>query len=226
MKKNIGIIFADDLEFKPFEDYAKINGAEASKLCGCNKITMQKGEKIIHAIESGVGKVNATVATCVLIEQCGVSAMLNAGLSGAISGMQREDIVAGESCVECDFDLRAFGYPQGQKPTGERVYSADEELLNIALDIKGIKKAKLGTGDFFLADKNKKDKYSEIFGINAFDMESVAIAIACSKYAVPFLSLRKISDDADDKSVSSYREMNQKCEKTLTEVLLKIIEKI
>jgi len=226
MKKSIGIIFADDMEYKPFEEFAKQRGGETSELCGCNKITLKMENATIHAIESGIGKVNATIATCVLKEQCGVQMILNAGLSGAVSGLARGDVAAGESYVECDFDLRAFGYKQGQKPMGEYVYNADESLLSFALTIHGVKKAKLGTGDFFLADSAKKVEYSSEFSINAFDMESAAIAAACDKYKLPFLSVRKVSDDAEDGSIHDYREMNEKCESTLTEVLVKIIENI
>ena len=226
MKKNIGIIFADDLEYKPFAEYASKNNGESSKLLGCNKITINIGENVVHAIESGVGKVNAAMAVCILKEHCDVELILNAGLSGAVSGLLREDVVAGESYVECDFDLRAFGYIPGKKPSGEYVYSANENLLELALTIEGIKKAKLGTGDFFLSEKEKKEEYKKEFGINAFDMETAAIAAACEKYNIPFLSVRKISDDADDESVIKYREMNQKCEESLTEILVKLVNKI
>lgn len=226
MKKNIGIIFADDMEYKPFEEFASKIGCDTTTLCGCNKITLETKNATIHAIESGIGKVNAAIATCVLKEQCGVELVLNAGLSGAVSGLVREDVVAGQSYVECDFDLRKFGYKQGQKPMGEYVYIADEKLLNSALEIHGVKSAKLGTGDFFLADSAKKAEYLLEFSINAFDMESAAIAAVCDKYKLPFLSVRKVSDDADDDSIHDYRKMNEKCESTLTEVLVKIIESI
>ncbi len=226
MKKSIGIIFADDMEYKPFEDFAKQKDCEITKLYGCNKITLEMENAIVHVIESGIGKVNAAAATCFLKELCGAEIILNAGLSGAVSGLEREDLVAGESYVECDFDLQVFGYKLGQKPAGEYIYSADKDLLSSALEIRGVKKARLGTGDFFLADSSKKIQYLNEFSINAFDMESAAIAAVCHKYQIPFLSLRKISDDADDGSVDDYRDMNEKCETTLTEALIKIIEGI
>lgn len=226
MKKSIGIIFADDMEYKPFEDFASPRGGVTTQLCGCNKITLEMDNVIIHAIESGIGKVNAAAATCFLKEQCGVDMILNAGLSGAVSGLKREDVIAGESYVECDFDLRIFNYKLGQKPAGEYIYFADKNLLDLALTVQGVKKAKLGTGDFFLADKLKKDEYLNEFSINAFDMETAAIAAVSEKYGLPFLSLRKVSDDADDESVYDYRDMNEKCESTLTEVLIEIIKSI
>lgn len=226
MEKNIGIIFADDMEYKPFEEYALKNGANADEILGLNHLEMSIGECHIHAIESGIGKVNSVIATCVLVQKLGVNTILNAGLSGAINNLTREDVVAGSCYVECDFDLRKFGYKLGQKPSGEYKYYADENLLNFAKNIKGMKVGKLGTGDFFLADIDKKCEYSNEFEINAFDMESASIASACKKFNVPFLSIRKISDDAQDGSVDEYKDMNNKCENTLTEVLIDIIKRI
>ena len=54
-------------------------------------------------------------------------------------------------------------------------------------------------------------------------METAAIASVCDKCGIPMLSLRKISDDADDCSVEDYREMNEREEACLTELLEKII---
>ena len=54
-------------------------------------------------------------------------------------------------------------------------------------------------------------------------METAAIASVCDKAEIPFLSLRKISDDADDSSVEDYREMNNRKESCLTELRLNIL---
>ena len=99
------------------------------------------------------------------------------------------------------------------------IYYADEKLLSYALESDGIIGAKTGTGDVFLADSERKNLYKETFGIHAFDMETAAIAGVCQKCEIPMLSLRKISDDADDCSVEDYREMNDRKESCLTELL-------
>ena len=138
--------------------------------------------------------------------------------------LKREDMIAATSHVECDFDLTAIGYGPGVKADGQRyIYKADETLLSYALQSDGIIAAPTGTGDIFLTDKVKKDYYRECFGIEAFDMETAAIASVCDKAEIPFLSLRKISDDADDSSVEDYREMNNRKESCLTELLLNIL---
>ena len=222
MKKIFGFIFADDMEFKPFLDYATARGGQIIEKNGNSFVHLVYENIEIYARESGIGKVNAALAALELYFNFHVDAIMSAGLSGAISGLRKGDVVAGDSYVECDFDLRAFGYPLGKKPAGQYIYAADETLLKSAMHIEGMQTGRLGTGDFFLTDTDKKNEYKNEFKINAFDMESAAIAAACDKYKLPFLSVRKISDDADDEALESYREMNNLCEETLTEILIQV----
>ncbi|MDR0315162.1 MAG: hypothetical protein LBH71_04350, partial [Oscillospiraceae bacterium] len=113
MKKNIGIIFADDLEYLPFYDYAVKSGYGKSDVRSNECIHLQIGERQIFAVKSGIGKVNAAASACDLIHM-GADLILNAGLSGAVSNLSRGDVAAGISYVECDFDLTVFGYKKGE----------------------------------------------------------------------------------------------------------------
>ncbi|MBE6775586.1 MAG: 5'-methylthioadenosine/S-adenosylhomocysteine nucleosidase [Ruminococcaceae bacterium] len=228
MVKNIGLVFADSMEYSPFLAYAGEKGGEEFKLRGNDAVTftLDKGDRrlVVTGVKCGIGKVNAASATSFLISDRSAEYILNAGLSGAVSGLKREDMVAAESYVECDYDLTAIGYGLGVKPDGqEYILKADERLLSYAMQSKGIIKAKVGTGDIFLTDSVRKKLYLDTFGIGAFDMETAAIASVCEKCGVPMLSVRKISDDADDCSVEDYREMNDRQESCLTELLESIM---
>ncbi len=224
MKKIFGLIFADDMEFKPFSEYAYENGGELVAKTPQNVIRMEKDDSLIYGIEGGVGKVNCAVAALELIRTYHVDKIMSAGLSGAVSGLVKGDIVAGDSYVECDFDMTALNYPLGKKPDGSYIYYAPKDMLDVALKIDGMKSGRVGTGDFFLTDSEKKALYKAEFSVNAFDMESAAIAAVCDKYKIPFMSIRKISDDADDAATESYREINNLCERNLTETLMEVIE--
>lgn len=225
MKKTVGIVFADEMEYKPFEKAAESLGAKKEKLFSQNCLSFSFKDLEIIAIESGIGKANAAFAAASLILNKDAQVILNAGLSGAISRLCRGDIVAGESFTECDFDLTAIGYDLGAKPdTDVSVHMADEQLLKKLLSLGGIKSARFGTGDIFLSDSGKKKLFKEKFKIGAFDMETAAIACICDKCAVPFLSVRKISDDADDSSGKDYRDMNSRAESCLTDILFRLFE--
>lgn len=231
MQKTIGLVFADGMEYSPFEKFAVGKGGVKSIRFGNESVEfkLEKNDREIRVIgvKCGIGKVNAAAATALLICDDKADYIMNAGLSGAVSGCKREDMVLGTSYVECDYDLTAIGYGLGEKPDGQRyIYSADETLLKLGEMSKGLKKGKLGTGDIFLTDSVKKNLYKETFGINAFDMETAAIASVCDKCGVPFMSVRKISDDADDGAGESYREMNERQEACLTEVISNIITRM
>lgn len=231
MNKTVGILFADAMEYGPFLQWAKGNGGIESARRGndsCSLSLMNEDRKLdIIGVRCGIGKVNAASATAFLIGDDKADIILNAGLSGAVQKLRREDMIAVESYVECDYDLTAIGKPLGVKADGQKyIYTADEKLMSYALMSEGIIKAKAGTGDVFLTDKGRKELYRDTFGIESFDMESAAIAGVCDKCGVPMLSLRKISDDADDASVEDYREMNNRQESCLTELLVNIFSRI
>lgn len=230
MKKTVGILFADSMEYAPFLDHAlktanAVQGTFHKNRSVSFNLTKGENELEVIAVECGIGKVNAATATAFLIADCKTDYILNAGLSGAISGVSREDIVAGESYIECDFDLRAIGYDLAVKPDGEEyIHPCDSKLLSYAKRIDNMKVGRLGTGDIFLADKEKKELFKQLFNLTAFDMETAAIASVCRKNDTPMLSIRKISDDADDTSKDDYQEMNNRAEACLTEVLAKILD--
>lgn len=228
MVKNIGLVFADTMEYGPFLEWAKSKNCKEFDLRGNDALSLDfenNGRTLsLTAVKCGIGKVNAASATSVLISEKAAEYILNAGLSGAVHGLKREDMVAGESYIECDFDLTSIGYGLGVKPDGQNyLYKADEKLLSYAVKSKGIKKAKLGTGDVFLTDSGKKKLFYDTFGIESFDMETAAIASVCDKCKIPMLSLRKISDDADGSAVEDYREMNDRQESCLTELLVNVM---
>lgn len=213
MKKElkVGLIIADDSE------YAALKNIDELKLTSKNfgvreghTFTLAKGERTINvwAICSGVGKVNAAVAAQKLVCD-GFDIITNYGLSGGISGVRRGEDVVGTAFFEHDFDLTCFGYKPCEKPGQPYIYKADERLVDIALKAAyPAKSGKLATGDCFVSDNELKNMLKDKFGAMCCDMETAAMASAAYFGNVPFISLRRVSDDAGDDATVSYREMN------------------
>ena len=220
----IGFVIADENEYVPFLAFAKENNAKESIRRNRESVEFSYCGKDIVAVKAGIGKVNAAAVAAFLIADDKVDAIMSFGLSGAISGLCKNDIVAGTSYTECDFDLTAIGYHLGKKPQDKYVYEADAKLLETALKIDGVKEAKCGCGDLFLADKNRKDLYKDTFGIQEFDMETGAEASVCYDAGIPFLAIRQVSDTADDTAAESYREINDSQSADLTLIIKKMIE--
>lgn len=221
------VVIADTDEFNPFKkSIANLVTEEGIfRKMPMLKFTLKSCEATV--ICTGMGKVNAATGTALALADKKYDLVINTGWSGAVTKLFKGDIVAGLSCVECDFDLTPIGYKPGQKSkTVEYIYETDKALIEKVSAIPGFKTAKLGTGDFFLTDKDKSDYYKGLFGISAFDMESGAIASVCHLLDTPFISVRKISDNADDASGDTYREMLVSDDTAFSEIILKVIEAV
>ncbi|MBR5773324.1 MAG: 5'-methylthioadenosine/S-adenosylhomocysteine nucleosidase [Clostridia bacterium] len=227
----IGLIFADDTEYVPFVkrmDKYEIKNEKKRGNDGC-VITVRKADRAIeiHAVQSGIGKVRAAAAAAFLIADDKVDFIMNLGFSGAVSGLRRGMLACGTSYCEVDFDLSPLGYPAGQKDRAvPAIIPADEELVELVCRLDYIVRATMGTGDFFLVDAQRKKEILDTFGINSFDMESGAIADVCRNQGVPFVSIRKISDDADDSATSAYCDMAYSDDASLSLAMYDFIEKV
>ncbi|MBR7133262.1 MAG: 5'-methylthioadenosine/S-adenosylhomocysteine nucleosidase [Clostridia bacterium] len=226
----IGIIVADEDEYKPFAaavregKYAEYSflGRKGHKF----SVKTEKGEAEVISLLCGIGKVNATAATAHLVD-IGCNVILNYGLSGGINGVRRGDICLCDRFLEHDFDLTGIGYRLCEKPGQEYIYKANGELIKLFLET--VCDARVGTavsGDCFVCDETLRNTLKNEFGAMSCDMETAAIAYVCSFSEVPFLALRRISDDAGADASDSYREMNTSNEILLSDYVLTFIQRI
>ena len=169
--------------------------------------TISRGNRLaeIDFIYSGVG-LSCAAGTAGAMTKERYSFIVNAGLSGAISGLQRDDIVVCDRFIEHDFDLTPLGYAPGQKDPMEPLYSSSHPLLTKVFSemILGSKIGTAASGNGFIADPAKKQWIKTQFGASCCDMESAAVADICRRSHVPFVSVRKISDTADDFATTDY----------------------
>lgn len=225
--KTIGLVIADEYEYLPFLRIAGGYGAvreSTFRTRPCAEVTVN-GNRVI-AVSCGIGKVAAATAAAFLIADEKADFIFNIGLSGAVSELHEGEIALGASFVECDFDLTAIGRKPGENPSKTWLHAADRSLLAKARDILGVKTAVFGCGDLFLADPVRKDFFKTTFGIHAFDMETGAIASVCESAGIPFLSLRQMSDSADDASAETYTAVNNAQPEDLAKMILKVTENI
>ncbi len=220
----IGLIIADDMEFAPVEEKAKLYNGETFNLCGDKAVKFETVcGNIIVAVLCGTGKVNAAGATAALICKERPDCIINLGLSGAIKGVYKNDIVICDKLLEHDFDLSPLGYEVGVKPQKTYIYEADKDLFDrFTNKFSAIKPCTFVTGDMFVSSKEKKEYIINKFGGGCCDMESAAVASVCYKMEVPFISIRKLSDDADEEAADTYRESNNPKEDVLINMILSL----
>ena len=80
------------------------------------------------------------------------------------------------------------------------------------------------TGDSFICDEVIRDRLKEKFSAMSCDMETAAIAYVCDSAEIPFLALRRISDDAGADAYENYNEMNISEETVLSDYILLFIK--
>jgi adenosylhomocysteine nucleosidase len=152
--------------------------------------------------QSGIGKVNAALATLELIKNFAPDYMINSGVAGGLNpALNTLDSVIGTQYVYHDMwcgDGNEYGQVQGL-PT---FFPADKTLLVATEKLRAqtphaVHMGLICTGDQFISGAEPVAKILQHFPqALACDMESAAIAQTCYRYQVPFLSMRLISDVA------------------------------
>lgn len=189
-------------------------------------------EKECVLVESGVGKVNASRTSQILIDQFEIEYIINVGSAAtANDDLKIGDIVIGKNLVQHDFDVTAFGHKKGYiSNIGESIQS-DETLIkrfkNAVNNIKnGEYKIKIGTiasGDIFCTDKKMKEKIHSKFDADAIEMEGAAIAQVCFLDNIPFIIVRSISDNPNGDNNITFDNYLKLASKRCGEILKKVI---
>ena len=165
------------------------------------------GQKVV-LLRCGVGKVNAAVATQLLIDRFGVDAVIFTGLAGSlVPHLKRGDVVMSNMVVQHDIDLTAFGRRPGEIPDLARMIEADPKLVHLAADateaviaesdnVRQVTVGTIATGDSFVSNPERIRWLQREFGAIVTEMEGGAVGQVCQMNRVPFVVIRVISDGA------------------------------
>lgn len=209
----VGIICAGDTELAPFLPIIQDCVITEKAML---KIYEGKIEGIdIVTLFSGVCKVNAAIATQILINTYHVDLVINAGTAGGMD--PKLDIFDTVISTEVAYHDVHEEILTEFHPWMENVFfKADEELLK--LSEKAVAKlntdyrivwGRMVTGEAFITDEGREE-INEQFAPLTVDMETGSIAHVCYVNQVPFIAIRSITDTPSH-SGSEYFEEN--CEK-------------
>lgn len=169
------------------------------------------GKSIVLCL-SGIGKVNAAIATTLLCEHFSPDCIINTGSAGGISrGLSIGDIVIGTETAHHDVDVTAFGYQFGQVPHCPERYASTHELIYAAEEASKHQKnirfqhGLIISGDQFINNNDILNHIRNRFpSALALEMEAAAIAQTCWRFNKPFVVIRSISDTADNHAEISF----------------------
>lgn len=162
-------------------------------------------------VRSGVGKVNSARVTQIITDKFDLSFIINIGSAGGLNeDLNIGDIVLGETLVQHDFDVTAFGREKGFIPETGKFFESDKNLLekckNIKIDNQKIVVGTIASGDMFLTDSTLKEKIKQNFNATCVEMEGAAIAQVCALNKIPFIVIRSISDIPNGKNEIDFNE--------------------
>ncbi len=203
----IGLVIACESEALPLIKRIDVKSDEII----CNKRVVKGiayGKEVVLII-SRVGKVNAGIATQLLIDRFGVDTIINFGVAG---GLTEEIELFGTYQImrvcQYDFDLTELDHCQMGK-----LCEFDDRYLQLTKDYFGFDYATVGTGDRF---NDSVDDYNLLVNdikADIREMELGAIVQTCLHAGVKCYSFKSISDKPGN-SVGQF-ELNVKtaCEK-------------
>ncbi|PIE46829.1 MAG: 5'-methylthioadenosine/S-adenosylhomocysteine nucleosidase [Gammaproteobacteria bacterium] len=188
----------------------------------------------VVVLQSGIGKVNATIATALVIERFAPKAVINTGSAGGVGkDLAVGDIVVGTAVAHHDVDVTAFGYKHGQMAGMPAQYESDVALVSImqraskAFANANIHQGQIISGDQFIASSEKFDTIKQHFPqAQAVEMEAAAIAQTCYRFGVPFVVVRAISDLANEQASVSFDAFIEQAGKHSAQMVISAISEL
>lgn len=176
-----------------------------------------EGKEIVLA-QSGVGKVNATICTQMLIDLYQPRALVFSGVAGGLlPNMRVGDIIIASHVVQYDMDLTAFGRRHGETATGDRQIECDPALVEAATkafdaafedgdDHPNLMLGTIASGDRFVQDTDTLRWLQREFAALATEMEGAAFGYTCQLNNLPFVVIRGLSDGSGEGAKDDFRE--------------------
>lgn len=226
--KTIAVIGAMPSELADIRAYFSDKNTEIVKHCGFDFNINYIGDKKIVNVFCGVSKVNAAICTQILIDKFEADAVINTGISGGMDESVKVcDIVISDETSPHDVDL---GFLEKYLPHCSS-FKADKTLINYA--VKSCEKmnytyhvGKIVSGEAFISDNNVKNDIKKRLNPFAVDMETSAIGHCAYVNKVPYISIRCISDNADDDGAMSFEEFEKIAAKRVADVVISILNSI
>lgn len=205
----VGIICAGDREAAPF-----LPVIQERRETGKAMLTFHEGT--INGISvvvlfSGVCKVNAALATQILIDTFGVDMVINAGTAGGMDPrLELFDVVIATEAAYHDVAAHIL---TEFHPWMESIFFQADPML-IALSKQAVRQlplpgqvywGRMVTGEAFITDEGRQAINGQ-FAPLSVDMETAAIAHVCYVNRIPFLSIRCLTDTASHSGTGHFEE--------------------
>ncbi|WP_295087473.1 5'-methylthioadenosine/adenosylhomocysteine nucleosidase [Ruminococcus sp.] len=220
----IGIIGAMPSELTDIREMLGIG--EIKHISGFDYYINEKNGKTLINACCGIAKVNAALCTQVMIDNFQPDCIINTGIAGGMnSSVKVCDIVISTEVLPHDLDLHFLK----DYPPYCGIFRADDGLIETAekvcseFSVKSFR-GRIVSGEAFISSNEAKNNILEKFDPYAVDMESAAVGHCCYLNKLPYVSVRCISDNADDEGAMSFDEFEKIAAKRVAEIVLRMSE--
>lgn len=225
MQWKIGIICAGDREVKPFLSHKENCIISEKAMLKIYEGTID-GVSVI-TLFSGVCKVNAAIATQILIDTYHVNAIINSGTAGGIdSKVNVFDTVISTQVAYHDVSDNILTEFHPWMPS--IYFDADSLLLDLARksiqhknSVYAIYFGKMVTGEKFIEDNNIIDYINTKYAPLSIDMETASIAHVCYVNRIPFIAVRTITDTATHSGIDNFEKNCDKASRISKDIVLR-----
>lgn len=205
----VGIICAGDREAAPFLPI--IDGCKVTEKAMLKFHEGRIGGIDVVVLYSGVCKVNAAIASQILIDIYDVDAVINAGTAGGMNEKLRifDTVISTQVAYH---DVAPSILTDFHPWMASEYFWADEYLLKLSRE--AVRKAKLEgtvywgrmvTGEAFITDAGRQ-RINEEFEPLTVDMETASIAHVCYVNHIPFIAVRCITDTPAHRGTGCFEE--------------------
>lgn len=225
----VGIICAGDKEVAPFLPI--ISECKTTEKAMLKFYEGKISDVEVVVLFSGVGKVNAAIATQILIDTYHVNIIINAGTAG---GMNHElKIFDTVISTEVAYHDVAPNILTEFHPWLESVYfKADKELLGLTQKAVGkidmaskVYWGRMVTGEAFIVDEGRQ-KIKELFAPPTVDMETASIAHVCHVNSIPFISIRSVTDTTTHSGSGHFEENCKKASEIAMNITVALLTEL
>ena len=221
-----GIVCAGDEELAPF-----LPMMDHCKVIEKARLKFYEGQidgTEVVALFSGVCKVNAAIASQILIDIFDVNAIINSGTAGGMDTRLKifDTVISTEVCYhDVAQDILTKFHPWMKSV----FFEADQKLIELSKS--AVEKIKLPgkvfwgrmvTGESFITEEGRQ-KINDEFAPLTVDMETAGIAHVCYVNHIPFISVRCVTDTAEESGVSNFEENCAKASAIAKDIVVAIL---
>lgn len=180
-------------------------------------------------MKSGIGKVNAALATQAMTESFGPDLVISTGVAGGTGAAGILDVVVADRLTFHDVWCGP-GTERGAADGSPRFFKAPEDIINLPslAEKPGLKHGLICSGDIFVSTPEEVERIKNEFpDVQAVEMESGAIAQTCHRHGTDMICIRVVSDTpGEEDNISQYTDFWSKAPEKTFEVVRNLLEEL